>query len=481
MQKRILILGIGMVCAYASVAQNDIDAMRYSQLTFGGTARFASMAGSMGALGGDISTLSFNPAGIAVFKKTELSITPSIFAQKTTSTYNGSTADDGKLNFNLGNIGLVATANLKDNSSGWQNVNFGFGYNRTNNFQTRSSVQGYNTNSSLLDVFVNNANGHDPSEFDQFSTGLAWYTYLINPADTTSDLQYNHVIPHYGEYQQRSIQSKGSMGETFFSFGANYKDKFLIGATIGYVNARYEEVNEYSETDLKDTIANFNSFNYTQNLTSKGKGLNFKVGVIVKPTDWLRLGAAIHTPTVLSMSDVYSSTMQSDLGGGVTYDTASAEGRFDYTVTTPFRAIGSVGFVINKIAVLNAEYEYVDYSTARLHSSPEVFSDVNSTIRTKYNSTGNIRVGGEIRFDPFAFRLGYALYGSPFRNGENETAARNSYTAGVGYRHNNFFLDFAYVLTMYREYNYVYDPSLTTAVQGNYKSSSFMLTGGVRF
>jgi hypothetical protein len=88
MKKYIFISGMGLFCAFSSLAQNDVDAMRYSQLTFGGTARFASMAGSMGALGGDISTLSFNPAGIALFRKTELSITPSFFSQTTTSTYN---------------------------------------------------------------------------------------------------------------------------------------------------------------------------------------------------------------------------------------------------------------------------------------------------------------------------------------------------------------------------------------------------------
>ncbi|HSH66758.1 MAG TPA: hypothetical protein VLB84_13425, partial [Bacteroidia bacterium] len=60
---------MGLLCTLHSYSQNDIDAMRYSQLTFGGTARFNSMAGSMGALGGDISTLSFNPAGIGIFRK----------------------------------------------------------------------------------------------------------------------------------------------------------------------------------------------------------------------------------------------------------------------------------------------------------------------------------------------------------------------------------------------------------------------------
>lgn len=482
MQKRILIIGIGMLCSFASMSQNDVDALRYSQLTFGGTARFASMGGSMGALGGDISTLSFNPAGIAVFRKTELSITPSVFSSKTTSDYNGTSAFDRKLNFNLGNIGIVVTAKLKEEkSNGWQTLNFGLGYNRTNNFHNRMSVQGYNTKSSLLDVFVANANGNDYYDFDQFSTGLAWQAYLINPADTNGSLTYNHVIPNYGELQKKSVESKGSMGETVFSFGGNYKDKLLLGASIGYVNVRYEEESTYEEIDEADTIQYFKSFSYGQSLESVGKGVNFKLGVIVKPNDWLRIGAAIHTPTAISMHDVYKNTIKSDLEDGYTYDTSSAEGRFDYRIATPFRAIGSIGFVINKIALINAEYEYIDYTYAQIHSSPDYFAPVNTLIRSKYTSTGNIRVGAEVRMDPFAFRLGYALYGSPYKSGVNTGAARSSYTAGVGFRAEHFFADFAYVYTMYKETSYLYDPAIAFPVNNDFRNSSIMLTIGARF
>lgn len=483
MKKHTLILGVGLFYAFSITAQNDIDAMRYSQLTFGGTARFASMAGSMGALGGDISTLSFNPAGIAVFQKTELTITPSIFSAHTSSTYNNTDAGDGKLNFNLGNIGFVASWKLRENNNtGWESLNFGFGYNRTNNFHNRISIEGNNTRSSLLDTYVANANGHGASDFDGFSTGLAWQTYLINPADTTNNLQYNHVIKNYGELQKKSVESKGSMGETVLSFGGNYKSKVLVGATVGFVRASYTEESVYEEIDQKDTIKNFKSFAYSQDLTTKGSGVNFKLGIIVKPTDWLRIGAAVHTPTVIGLKDEYSSTMHSDLET-VKYDTVSPKGSFDYTVTTPYRFIGSIGFIINKYALLNVDYEHIDYTYAQLNSSPNVFADVNKTIRSKYTSTQNIRVGGEVRFDPLSFRAGYALYGSPFKAGENKNSSRSSYTAGIGFRENNYFIDIAYVFTKHTEYSYLYDPTglELNNVKNDYKNSSFMLNFGLRF
>jgi len=483
MKKQTLLIGIGLFYAFSTTAQNDIDAMRFSQLTFGGTARFASMAGSMGALGGDISTLSFNPAGIAVFQKTELSITPSIFSQHTTSTYNSTEAGDGKLNFNLGNIGFVASWKMSENNhTGWTSLNFGFGYNRTNNFHNRISIEGDNRASSLLDTYVANANGHTSSDFDQFSTGLAWQTYLINPVDTSGNLQYNHVITNYGERQKKSVESKGSMGETVLSFGGNYKEKVLVGATVGFVNAKYIEESVYEEVDVNDTIANFKSFSYSQDLTTSGSGVNFKLGIIVKPTDWLRIGAAVHTPTVLGLKDEYSSSMKSDLQT-VKYDTVSPKGSFDYFITTPFRASGSIGFIISKYALLNVDYEYIDYTYAQLNSSPNAFTDVNKTIRSKYTSSQNIRVGGEVRFDPISFRLGYALYGSPFKTGDNKNASRSSYCGGIGFRENNYFIDCAYVYTKYTEYSYLYDPNGLdlNSVKNDYRNSSFMVTFGVRF
>lgn len=482
MKKRhFLVLSMGLLCALHGYSQNDIDAMRYSQLTFGGTARFNSMAGSMGALGGDISTLSFNPAGIGIFRKSELSISPSVFFQGTSSTYRNVNSSDSRLNFNLGNIGLVATFKLRDTASGWRSLNFGFGYNRTNNFYNRVSINGNNTTSSLLDTYVADANGQNPSSFDAFSTDLAYQTYLINPISKTDTTHYNHVIKHYGERQSKSIESKGSMGETDLSFGGNYRDVFFVGASLGIVNARYSEDFVYSETDEKDTIKGFKSFTLKQFLDSKGSGINFKLGVIVKATDWLRLGAAIHTPTRISMNDIYSNSMKSDVEK-YKYEAASPEGNFNYSIITPFRAMGSVGFIINKFGLLNVDYEYVNYKNARLTSSPNVFGDVNTYIRNQYTSAQNLRIGGEVRFDPICFRAGYALYGSPFKSGLNEKANRTSYTAGIGYRKNVFFVDFAFVYNTHTDYSYLYDPFFNDAVVKNkYVSNSYVLTLGLRF
>src|SRR5687768_5505014 len=105
MKKAFLLCIAALATGAGALAQNEVDALRYSQLTFGGSARFMGMSGAFGALGGDISSLSFNPAGIAVYRKNEFSFTPAFYSQSTSSLYNGTGSRELKHNFNFSHLG----------------------------------------------------------------------------------------------------------------------------------------------------------------------------------------------------------------------------------------------------------------------------------------------------------------------------------------------------------------------------------------
>ena len=178
--------------------------------------------------------------------------------------------------------------------------------------------------------------------------------------------------------------------------------------------------------------------------------------------------------------------MESDFEDGSHYEYSSPRGEYDYLITTPFRAIGSMSVIFGKRGLISADYEFVDYASARLRSGGDGygFTNENSQIQNKYTSAGNIRIGTEWRFPPFSFRGGYAHYGSPYSSNIDNDGSRQSYSIGLGIRESEYFIDFAYVLTQTSEKYYVYDPSRALGIDpSNINSSAhtFLATLGFRF
>ena len=172
--------------------------------------------------------------------------------------------------------------------------------------------------------------------------------------------------------------------------------------------------------------------------------------------------------------------MTSHFNDGSGYSKDSPQGTFDYTLETPMRAIGSLAFIIGNYGVISGDYEYVDYSNAKLRSDDDDFVDANNAIRNNYQDQSNIRLGTEWRYNQFSFRGGYALYGSPYKSGIND-AERTSYTGGLGYREQSFFVDFAYVLTKSSEKYYLYNYLNLPAVNNDLVNNNFILTLGFKF
>jgi len=485
--KRLILIAMGMLYITLTNAQSEVDALRYSQTTFGGTARYNSMAGAFGALGADFSVLSSNPAGIAMFRKNEVTFTPAVFNQNSNSLYNGSRGSDEKFNFNFGNGGIIGTynTNKKEDQPGWVAFNCGFGYHRLAKLHNRSSIQGSNNgNSSLSDIYVQNATNKSTENLSQFDEGLAFNTYLIDSV-SGNNKQYFSYVP-WNVMQQKFIETEGSMGETVLSFGGNYNDKLYLGATIGFQHIRYSEQSTYSETATeKDTLYGFESFKLNQKVTTRGTGINVKLGVLYRLNDWIRMGAAFHSPTVFTMHDEYVYSMKTKFASN-SYDETTPNGTFDYSLITPPKGTVNLGLIIAKRGLIGLDFEFVDYTYARLNSSPDnSFFEVNNQVRKKYTTANNLRVGAEWKIvPPITLRAGYAFYGSPYKSGVNTDAGRRSITAGIGFRENNYFIDLAYVRTQYSEDYYLYEPTFVnklSAVRNSFSASSIMATLGVRF
>ncbi|MBN1338087.1 MAG: hypothetical protein JXA03_02125 [Bacteroidales bacterium] len=482
------IAGAVIIIAISSSAlwgQNEVDALRYSQTGISGSARFVGMGGAFGAVGADFTSLSYNPAGLGLYRKSEFTFSPSFYGGKTSSSYFGTNDSDSKQNFNVGNVGMVFTQEYPDRDKGLKIMQFGMGLNRLNNFNNRMQIQGFNTQNSLTDTWVYHANGipfteieNDYDGYYAYDLNLAWYTYLIDTINGYND-RYFGASEGGRVLQTKYLTSWGSMNEFVFSMGANFSERFFIGATLGLPYVRYFEESTYSETDTEGVHDGFTQFNLYNELKTVGSGINIKFGAILRATDWLRVGGAFHSPTWYGrLTDTWSSSLENT---GV--DRASSPiGTYDYRLETPYKAIGSLAFILAKYGMISIDYEYIDYAEAHLRGNDYNFMYENNAITNIYRDASNIRIGGELRLDSYLIRGGYSVYGTPFKQGINDGEVV-SYSAGFGYREAHFFIDFAFVHSVSDEDYYLYStPDISySPVKNTLRSNNFILTLGFRY
>ena len=458
-------------------AQNEQDALRYSYVQTGGTTRSLSMGGAFGAVGGDFASLAINPAGLGIFRKGEFAFTTDFNSFGCNASYLGSSmkANGDKLSFS--HFGFVVPLSFNRENSGIKGINFAVGYNKLKDYGQKINMKAVNGTNSLVDEFVYTANTN--SEWDPFSDGLAWETYLID-YDSLAGVYYSDFdVSGYGQTQRRSVTSRGVLGEFDFSVSANLSDKLFLGATMGVQKANYYERWIHTETDPDDIINYFEQFSFTNTLSTQGTGVNFKLGILAKPLEFLRIGASIQTPTTLEFSDDFLSSMETDLDDGQGTHEYEASGEFDYDVTTPLRANASVAFIYKQLGLISVDYEYVDYTAARLNSSDYDFFDENEAIGERFKPASNLRVGAEIHLSKYYLRGGFASYGNPYADGEpNAGKNLNILSGGIGYRDNNFYLDFGLAHSAWGQEYFLYG-SNSASLENQY--TRFSTTVGFRF
>jgi hypothetical protein len=362
---------------------------------------------------------------------------------------------DNATRFNINNFGVVFTSAAEGRrykNSKWKSASFGIGVSRSADFTSNHVYSGFNNTSSASEVFLADAIAY-PDDFDNTATfaGLGYGSYLLDYIDTIG----YYKTPNFetGLNQMRSVEQRGGITDVNISFGGNYEEKLMLGATVGIASLRYLRDITLREEDASGNPDNdFNYFEYNESLKTTGTGINLKIGFIYNITSNFRAGAALHTPTFFGMTDIQNRSVTSHTEGFKAYlgedpnpltrvDAPTNE--YQYTMITPWRAVLSAASIIGKRGFISLDYEFVDYSSARF-SFDELDSyyeqEVNGGIKTMYKAASNIRLGGEVRFDIVMLRLGFGYYSNPYRN-TAMGSERLNYSAGVGFRFDNVFLD----------------------------------------
>lgn len=484
MKKNILLVMAWLVCSFA-YGQGEVEAVLFSGQDLQGTARAQAMGGAFGALGGDISGVAINPAGLGVYTSSEVTATISLDNLK----YKLGMESSTHTNFRFDNISYVGYFPLSN--SGMSVLNFAFNYNRTKTFNREYSGRSNNRSASLLDRIVINTEGIDyrdlgaSNAFRQpdipWLSILGWETYLINRVNGSNSsyepILYNDELVD----SHLSISEEGGIDAYEISLGTAIENKLYLGFSFAFTDISYLQYSTYGE-DFHATNAGFNLDNY---LETKGSGYHLKLGAIYRPVDELRLGVAFHSPTWYSMTDYYQAVMTPY---GIRIDNGALAGSYrtpdrdanqgkDYKYQTPSSWVFSAAGVIAQRALVSVDYKLTDYSLSSFKDDGgRAHTTDNKQIKKHQKVASTVNAGLEYRFTPqFSGRLGYAWYQNPYEDnvsdGEVEiftagTVAHytidgnvNYFTAGFGYRFTpQFYLDAAFVYGQQDSKQYYFSP-----------------------
>lgn len=292
--------------------------------------------------------------------------------------------------------------------------------------------------------------------------------------------------------------NKGGISELAIAFAANRNDKFYFGGTVGIPFLSFEKQSTFTEADGSANAANkFDFASITENLTTRGTGINLKLGLIFKPVEYVRLGLAVHSPSFYMMTDAYNASVTThteNYQGSMTQAsglfTNGADAEFKYWMRSPYRILASASYVLREIedvrkqkGFLTADIEYVNYKASSFspdsesdntQSTKDYLKSLNAAIDNAYKAAFNFKAGGELKFTTVMARLGFAYYGNPYQDlGRAEKGSRFSVSGGLGYRNKGMFVDLTYVHTMGKDVHFAY-----RLQNSNFSGASIKQTGG---
>lgn len=493
MMKKIGIMLTVLACyGGTAFAQSQMDAYRYAQTELNGTARHMAMGGAFGALGGDISVMNTNPAGLAVYRSSEVVTTLSLSSANAKTAWFGNAMEQTKTKVNFDNIAYVGyfpTAN----DEGIVSWNVGFSYNRLKNFRRDYTMSaGGSVNTSLSDYIAMRAYGtssdkladnpYGNSEIGDWLSALGFQAGYIDSYNENNKRYYSSFCdksqegvwtPYTLSSAQMRVSERGAIDQYDISFGMNISDIVLLGATVAITDLNYRLTALYDEAFTNDN--NLYLDNY---FATDGTGYSFNVGAIVRPTDFLRLGVAYNSPIWYKMSDVY----YAEAGSYITFmedgklkerslDAKSPSDAFtDYQFRSPDKWIFSAAAILGQVGLISVDYEMTNYKNMRMRDNYGNENEfTNYCIKEDFKVGNTVRVGAEVKVTPqFAVRAGVAYSDGPVRdhlkNGLVEVRTVGfvpfytvdkgvtNYSVGLGYRFTpNFYLDLACVYRTHKE------------------------------
>lgn len=449
-----------------------------------GSARFLSMGGSMGALGGDISVMGTNPAGTAIYRSSDFNLTGMLGVVDNKTMLDGKNTITNYTGTNMNNAGFVMAFDV--DTPPVKFVNFGVGYRRKanvgNNLSVKGNYDGFSQQYLIDYLYRQSKFDIDKMTADMYSNfGCNWLALLAADAKITDDEGNFLFYPAFKNDEDDTwvydiiynpdrfgyySEERGGLDVFDVNLSANINDRVYVGATLGYYKLDYSRYSSYYEADEHGEI-----YTLENNYKVNGSGFDFKLGAIFRPFKYspFKVAAFVHTPVFYKLVDSSWASMIGPFGDG--YETRHEDCYGDdlyvaYSLRTPWRFGASMSYTFGKYVALNAEYEYSDISDIMFTDGTDADKAQNEEISYNLKQQHTVRLGAEVSLGKFALRAGYNYISSPFRTdafkfmdnaAKTDTSTefinrfdKNIATCGIGYAGEMLYFDVAY---MYQRQN----------------------------
>ena len=482
--------GLSLLLVLAlSIAVQAQDTYMNERLTNGsddviGTARYVGMGGALGALGADMSVISWNPAGIGLYRKNDVALTMGGIWGKS------SISEENRGKFTFDQAGFVF--NMKTGGETCPYINFAFNFQKKKNFN--------------FNFYADDPNPHELSQMDQVAELTDWDEgwqnnlagmalengyFMTGTTAGGAEYRYNKYSTLHNEYTHHS---EGSLQSFDFNVSTNINDRAFLGLTVGVDNMRYRGWTYYREYDLDDKA----KYDLNNDIRVSGTGVNVKLGTIIRPIENspFRFGFVVETPTWYRLKN---STLF-DLARGASY----GGGRIDpwesylkFNVRSPWKVRTSIGSTVGTTFAWDVDYEFAAFAGTSMGYPRDEYADGSTSgnvkdaamtqfTRDNMRGTHTLRLGVEANATKnLAFRLGYNLSTSPYKknigfdqyslnSAAMDYATSTSYmrlgnsnilTLGMGYHSKSFYVDLAYKVRNQKADFYAFDTSYTNTNQ----------------
>lgn len=440
------------------------DALRYSVENLNGTARFRSMGGAFGAIGGDLSAININPAGSSIFNYNQATLSVSSFNKSNSASYFGTTTSTRDNALDINQLGAVFVFNDANAKSGWKKFALGLNYENTNNFDDFIVSEGINPFNSMDSYFLRFANGgNGVGDLNGFfyedlnfigQQALLGYNSFITEYDSTNDSYFTNVPTGGNYFHRNTIESRGYNGKFTMNFSGAYEDKLYLGMNMNFHFTDFVRTSSLFESNLNPFYTSgfsINTARFNNELYTYGSGFSMNLGAIYKATDNFRIGLSYETPTWYRLNDELTQSISSDVFDASTntsevvfYNPNVVNVYPTYKIQTPGKLTASGTFLFGKKGLLSVDFISRDYAKTQFKPKNEqIYSDINTDIKNQLQDTYELRLGGEYKIKQWSLRGGYRFEQSPY---QIDTAFGDlfAYSGGFGYNFGSSRLDLSY-------------------------------------